>query len=185
MTLNPDFKAAFGNSYWTAGDLYREVMLDYASRAQNTLECGSGLTTLDMARAGVKGVALEHLPEWTGYCHGVAMATGVDLDDTFQIITTPLVDFGKFEWYGEGPKGPFDFVVCDGPPRTVKGGRYGLLPLMHERLTKGAYILWDDYYEEETSGMWVVDQWEKLYHTTVTDIFTPEDGNPFAVLQVP
>jgi len=38
----------------------------------------------------------------------------------------------------------FSLVICDGPPGTTKGGRYGLLPVLDKRLPPGATILLDD-----------------------------------------
>jgi hypothetical protein len=38
----------------------------------------------------------------------------------------------------------FSLVVCDGPPGSTKGGRYGLLPVLGGRLPPGSTILLDD-----------------------------------------
>ena len=38
----------------------------------------------------------------------------------------------------------FQLIVCDGPPGHTLGGRYGLLPIVGNRLRKGAVILLDD-----------------------------------------
>jgi hypothetical protein len=38
----------------------------------------------------------------------------------------------------------FSLVICDGPPGSTKGGRYGLLPVMGDRLPPGSTILLDD-----------------------------------------
>ena len=47
---------------------------------------------------------------------------------------------GSFVWY-DVPKdvwpAEFRLVVCDGPPGDMKGGRYGLLPLVGARLPPG------------------------------------------------
>jgi hypothetical protein len=43
----------------------------------------------------------------------------------------------------------FFLVVCDGPPRRTKGGRYGLVPIMRERLKSGCIILLDDAGRDE------------------------------------
>jgi hypothetical protein len=45
--------------------------------------------------------------------------------------------------------GRFALVVCDGPPYDTKGGRYGLVPRMRERLQPGCVILLDDAYREQ------------------------------------
>ena len=38
----------------------------------------------------------------------------------------------------------FGLVICDGPPGNTIGGRYGLIPVMRTRLSKGTLILLDD-----------------------------------------
>jgi len=54
---------------------------------------------------------------------------------------------GSFVWY-DVPKdvwpAEFRLVVCDGPPGDMKGGRYGLLPLVGARLPPGSVVLLDD-----------------------------------------
>ena len=59
----------------------------------------------------------------------------------------PLVEYGEFVWYdpplAQMPD-EFSLVICDGPPGTTKGGRYGLLPVLGDRLRAGATILLDD-----------------------------------------
>jgi hypothetical protein len=34
--------------------------------------------------------------------------------------------------------------VCDGPKGTTRGGRYGLAPVMKDRLAPGCIVLLDD-----------------------------------------
>ncbi len=198
MTVNEDLKRAFGNSGWTAGDLYREVMLDIASQSARTLELGAGLTTLDLARAGNKGAALEHLPHWVGYVMGVGNAMDLDLSaDGFEVLYAPLIDYGDFEWYnyagldGESRPIKYDFVVCDGPPRgTTKGQRSGLTWAMKDSLANGCMILYDDFdnpdwMDEDLPT--VPEVWEELFGVTVQEVFHPQtgDGRPFALLKMP
>ncbi len=193
--MNEDLKKAFGNEGWIAGDLYREVMLDIASQSARTLELGSGLTTLDLARAGNKGVTLEHLPEWIGYVEGVGSAMEVALDN-FRVKYSPLKDYGPFEWYNyvpieDGINVKYDFVVCDGPPRdTTTGARVGLIDVMKDNLSKGCLILYDDYDARIDPGepeVTVTQYWEENHGVTVEEIFTPGlmDGKPFALLKMP
>jgi hypothetical protein len=59
----------------------------------------------------------------------------------------PLRDYGEFNWYDPPmakmpPK--FSLVICDGPPDLANGGRYGLLPVLADRLESGTMILFDD-----------------------------------------
>ena len=195
--MNEDLKRAFGNPGWTAGDLYREVMLDIASRSARTLELGSGLTTLDLARAGTKGIALEHLPHWVGYVMGVGAAMEIDLSTGFPVQYAPLKDYGPFEWYSydgldsEGRPEKYDFVVCDGPPQSTTGSRVGLIEAMGENLAAGCLILYDDYgsapLDTEAPFLSVPDWWVEHNGVEVVEVYTPAlmDGKPFALLKLP
>lgn len=187
--MRQDLKEAFGNPDWTAVDEFRQLMLEVATKSDYTLELGSGLTSLDLADAGVKGSALEHLAGWVGFVRGVASATKVDLDADFIVQYSPFKDYGKFEWYSVGPSGPIDFVVCDGPPRgSTKGGRYGFLPVMADVLTPGCLILFDDYIVRGTGDISpIVVRWQEEYDVTTEEVWTPKDeeSNPFALLRAP
>ena len=193
--VNPDLKRAFGNPEWTAGDLYREVMLDIAAQSARVLELGSGLTTLDLARAGVNGQALEHLPQHLGYVIGVATAMEIDLS-AFPVQYAPIKDFGPFEWYNykplTEPPWRFDFVVCDGPPEsTTTGNRVGLIDVMGEYLANGCLILYDDYgsapLDTEAPFLSVPDWWVEHNGVEIVEVYTPGlmDGKPFALLKLP
>jgi len=49
-------------------------------------------------------------------------------------------------------------VICDGPPGATKGGRYGLVPVMKDRLRTGSFILLDDAareQEQEIARRWM------------------------------
>lgn len=51
----------------------------------------------------------------------------------------------------------FTLVICDGPPGSIRGGRYGLVPIMKERLKPGCVILLDDAAREQEqtiAGKW-------------------------------
>jgi len=51
----------------------------------------------------------------------------------------------------------FSLVVCDGPPGTTRGGRYGFLPVMLPYLSSKCTILLDDVEregEQKTLLLW-------------------------------
>jgi hypothetical protein len=58
----------------------------------------------------------------------------------------PLRDYGDFDWYTIDTRllPTFDLAVCDGPPGSTRGGRYGLLPVMSRKLASNATLLFDD-----------------------------------------
>ena len=192
MAINPDLKEAFGNESWTAVDFYREVMLDIAAEAEYTLELGSGLTSMDLARAGVCGLALEHSERWMGYLEGVSVAIKFDWGN-FNVALAPLKDFGDYEWFDIPTKSPIsldrliDFIVCDGPPRLyTKGNRIGALPRLYEKLVPGCLILFDDYYINDGGDTAAeIDAWKKDFGVETVEIYSPTEGTPFALLRVP
>jgi len=52
----------------------------------------------------------------------------------------------------------FSLVICDGPPGKTRGGRYGVVPVMKERLKPGCVILLDDTGREEERKL--ASRWE-------------------------
>jgi hypothetical protein len=91
--------------------------------------------------------------------------------DSVVLYTKPLKDYGDFCWYDaplESMPDSFSLVVCDGPPGGTKGGRYGLVPIMRERLQPGCVILLDDAGREQELA--IARRWEA------------ELGAPFEIL---
>jgi len=178
-----ELQAGWANDGFAARiDLLAEVATRAATTKGPILECGSGMTTLMMGllagRRGVKTYSLEHIDEWR--------ARVLEAIEHFQIpnveiLHTPLRDFAGFSWYdAPSAKLPesFDLVICDGPPGETVGGRYGLLPMMRERLGKGAVILLDD--TERPGEAAVLQRWmsEECFNFTMHE---SADGS-FAVL---
>jgi hypothetical protein len=138
------------------------------------LECGSGLTTLLLGLlAGRRGVgvwSLEHLIEWR---KRVASALARHDIREVHLLLAPLENYGPFTWYS--PKVPlpghFDLVVCDGPPSDTHGGRYGMLPVMRERIDERTMILLDD--AERPSEHQVLRQWQADAAVTIAVRETP------------
>jgi hypothetical protein len=155
-------QAAWTNRGFVArGDYLEEV----ARRAVETdgpiLECGSGLTTILLGLlAGRRGVAtwsLEHMPVW--HARVSERVKNHKLREV-NLCLSPLREYEGFAWYDpplDALPEEFQLVVCDGPPSETHGGRYGLLPVLGERLPKGSLIMLDDanrQSETETLRRW-------------------------------
>ena len=147
--LLDELRAAWDNEGFTADiDYLAEVARHAAQTPGPVLECGSGLTTLLLgALAGRRGVevwALEHDPQWR---RRVGTALRDHVAGQVYLWLSPLSDYGAFDWYAAPlPLMPEEFrlVVCDGPPDDTRGGRFGLLSVIGDRLPPGAVILLDD-----------------------------------------
>ena len=144
-----DLIYGWGNEDWSALDEYLAGCITHALVAQGaTLECGSGLSTLLLGaiaqRQGRSHWALEHTPEWATRVQRYLKRYQLD---AVRLCAKPLKDYGAFCWYDaplEAMPDQFSLVICDGPPGFTKGGRYGLVPIMNERLKAGCVILLDD-----------------------------------------
>jgi hypothetical protein len=157
--------SAWGNTGWSAQQEYLRGCLAQALACSGpSLECGSGLSTLLLAviaeRRGYEHWALEHEPEWSARVERQAARQNLR---SLRLCTVPLRLHGRFAWYdpplARMPQA-FSMVVCDGPPADTAGGRYGLVPLMRDRLAPGCVILLDDAereHEREVARRWAVE----------------------------
>ena len=160
--LLTDLLTGWSNDGFAADlDYLEEVSRRAATVEGPVLECGSGITTLLVGllagRRGFETWSLEHHPEWHALVGAALEGHHVP---RARLALAPLRSYGDFSWYdpplAEMPDA-FSLVVCDGPPWTTPGGRYGLLPVMHERLPAGSLILLDDANrpdEQAALGRW-------------------------------
>jgi hypothetical protein len=150
-----DLIYGWGNESWSSLDEYLVACIRHVlGSSEPTLECGSGLSTILVGfiakKRGQSHWALEHSPEWAMRVQ--RFLKKYKLDSAVVVCANPLRDYGDYSWYDpplESMPGVFDVVICDGPPGTTKGGRYGLVPIMKERFKPGCIILLDDADREE------------------------------------
>lgn len=112
------------------------------------LECGSGLTTILVGIiAGQKGHTLWSLENSEIWGERVRYILKTFRIYSVHLNIKPLKDYGGYYWYDpplDSMPDKFGLVICDGPPGNTIGGRYGLIPVMRTRLSKGTLILLDD-----------------------------------------
>jgi hypothetical protein len=150
----PELIAAWGNSGWIAQEDYLRSCIATALTATGpTLECGSGLSTLLLGavaqQRGHEHWALEHAPMW-GERVGRYLARY--RLHAVRLSVAPLRTYDGFQWYDpplSSMPPQFTLVVCDGPPGSTTGGRYGLVPVMRPYLAPGCVILLDDAEREQ------------------------------------
>jgi hypothetical protein len=182
--------AGWGNESYSGHPEYLEEVIRRCSTTSGpVLECGSGLTTvllgLFAGRRGVQVWTLEHDPKW--YEHTAAALRRFRIEGV-ELVLAPLRDYGEFSWYDaptERMPQRFGVVVCDGPPqKTTLGDRYGLLPVMRERLSPGSVIVFDDVQTQEPDP--VLSRWLEETRASVRLFATrPSDSYAVIVLQSP
>ncbi|WP_420466577.1 hypothetical protein [Panacagrimonas sp.] len=162
---------AWGNLGYAAGFAYlRHVGRKVAASQGPILECGSGATTLLIAALtaprGIDFVVLEHNREWFEHLARVLRALGLG---HVKLRHAPLVTYAGYRWYeppAEPAAGHFHLVVCDGPPGSTPGGRYGLMPVMGPRLSSNCVILLDDTHRQAERR--IIEMWRRYRRLSVS-----------------
>lgn len=137
------------------------------------VECGSGTSTLFLARAlELKGsghlIALEHSQEYLEHTENALQQHG--LTEFAEVRHAPLKEmevFGApYMWYSRSTVADLeeiDLLLVDGPPGdTGTWARYPAYPLLREKLAPGAIIVVDDAQRSDEKAM--VEAWLQMGH---------------------
>lgn len=141
---------------WSAGADFLTLLVDHvlAQRPRTIVECGSGLSTLMLARCcdmnGLGRVfSLEQAPEHAARCR--AELTRYGLSGRATVLDAPLRPYTlgeeRYTWYDIAglPETAIELLVIDGPPgRLAALARYPALPLLLDRLALTCVIYLDD-----------------------------------------
>lgn len=174
----------WGNESWSAQHEYLAECIRHAAKADGPiLECGSGLSTLLIGiiakRRGLRHIALEHSADWAAKLQSHLNKYSID---SVALLQSPLKNYGEFSWY-DVPSGSmpaeFSLVICDGPPGATKGGRFGLVPVMRDKLGPGCVILLDD--AARSHEMEIAHRWEPELQTSIEVL---GDSKPYAKMVV-
>lgn len=122
------------------------------------IECGSGVSTIALARAlresGGRLHALEHDAGWAVFVVASLEREGLEANAT--VIDAPLRPHPRAldgaDWYDERavarlPGGPVDLLLVDGPPASEPGlerSRYPALGVLGDRLAEDGIVVLDD-----------------------------------------
>jgi hypothetical protein len=145
-------------SEWSADPLlvHRAVRLVIETRPSLVVECGSGSSTVVLARclrAIGQGrlLSLEHDPEYASRTSHLLRLNR--LEDQATVVTAPLgtraAGDDLFQWYGPEYEPfldrPIDLLLVDGPPggSSVRA-RYPAVPLLRSHFSPECAILLDD-----------------------------------------
>jgi len=163
-TLLSQLRSRWGNEGFAAELDFLETVAHQALLTRGPiLECGSGVTTLLLGvlavPRGVEVWTLEHSPEWYARVKRALRRCCVE---GVKLCLAPLREYAGFWWYDPPSRAlpeHFALVVCDGPPGSTPGGRYGLFPVVGRRLPRGAVILLDD--AGRPGEALVLERWQK------------------------
>lgn len=178
-----ELQAGWSNEGFAARTDYLEAVAKIAvTTSRPILECGSGLTSILLGllagRRGVKTHSLEHTLEWRARINASLKKLQIP---QVQVSSAPLREYDGFTWYDPPlaalPK-EFGLVICDGPPGSTPGNRYGLMPVLGGRLPPGSIILLDD--SERAGEAEVLRRWAAETPITVSRRETPTGS--FAVI---
>ncbi len=166
------FVQLWGNESWSASAAFLLAILDWLPQTSGPIvECGSGVSTVLLAIAastyGRRVYSLEHDPEWAErMVHKLPAA----VRGSVEVCLAPLESYGDFDWYSlEGVTLPtgIGFVVCDGPPGSTRGGRYGLGAVMRSYFAPHCVVLLDD--TQRDSERAILNRWCSELHGGVVD----------------
>jgi predicted O-methyltransferase YrrM len=141
---------------WAASPDFLAVLMRHVRRGRpgTVVECGSGVSTLVLARSlqlngGGHVYSLEHLPEHVIETRALLNEHGVGSFAT--VLESPLrtLRLGSTEWSWYSvealPQGAIDMLVVDGPPWTTgRLARYPAGPVLFPRLSSAAVVILDD-----------------------------------------
>lgn len=182
MTLLHRLARGWGNDGWIASSHLVIAILEWLPKTSGPiLECGSGLTTLVLAvaaaQSGRRVISLEHDQEWADR---VLEALPAHLRDHVTLRLTPIRAYGEFDWYSVGPEDlppGIGLVLCDGPPGSTRGGRYGMAPVVANRLAAKCVILLDD--TQRPGEHTVLERWRSEFPASVL-----EEGGTYSVIEI-
>jgi hypothetical protein len=158
---------------WSLADDGLRLLANQVAGGRSTvIECGSGVSTVVIARAlrdaGRGSVfSLENEAEHAGRTR--AALAREQLAPWARVLDAPLAEEPVAQpgcrWYtraalDELPRGA-DLLLVDGPVASPGGGagrsRYPALPLLRERLAPGCLVVLDDAQRE--GERWVIERW--------------------------
>jgi len=129
-------------------------------------------------KTGNRVYSLEHEIYWSEHARKILEKLKIKSVDIF---VNPLRSYGNFDWYNppvERLPDNFSIVICDGPPASISGGRFGLIPVMKDRLSDSIILL--DVYsriEEQT----IVKSWQNEVNLSIN--LLGENGT-YAILEL-
>lgn len=172
--------------HWSAAADFLRLIVDHSlrKRPRNIVECGSGLTTLMLARCCEKNsvghlYSLENGSEFAQRSR--QFLNSYQLQEYATVLDAPLspVSLGdeSYQWYrtAELPDEPIDMLVIDGPPAFIHDqARYPALPLLFPRMSPECVIFLDD--AARGGEQKVVERWLTAFPKLAAEYVDTERG---------
>ena len=79
-----------------------------------------------------------------------------------RLLHAPVVNYGNYHWYDlihYDLSENISLVICDGPPGSTQGGRFGRMPVMDKQLAVNCVVLLGDTHRE--AERLIIDIWRK------------------------
>ena len=183
--LNLQYDLPF-TRHWSAAADFLQVIVDHclSHRPATILECGSGLTTLMLARCcqlNARGSihSLENGAEFSQVSSRYLADYGLQEYATIRHapLETTTLNGVEYQWYRRDgiPDGKIDMLVIDGPPGFIqRRSRYPALPLLFNRLSDDCTIFLDDAARDEERE--IVELWQSTYPALDHEYLETERG---------
>jgi len=172
--LNAQAQLTFSQGAMTPTGLAAVCAEVTGNRRRRVVECGSGFSTLVLARQlharGGRLISLEHDPVWADRVRGHLSAAG--LAEVARVELAPLgphpLALDGLRWYARRALRSLpqhiDLLLIDGPPAFephLKLSRYPALPALADRLTPDATVILDDI--DRPGELDILEAWERRY----------------------
>lgn len=171
---------------WSAAADFLQLIVDHVltHKPATIVECGSGMTTLMLARCcalngGGHVYSLENGAEFAANTR--AAIARHDLGKYSTIIDAPLIPYTlngeEFQWYDirQLCASNIDMLVIDGPPGFIQHhSRYPALPLLHDRLAVTCTLFLDDAARPDEQE--IVQRWIRLQPALGNEYISLERG---------
>lgn len=140
------------------------------TRPALVVECGSGVSTLVMARTAqlqsrtTRIVSLEHEPQYADRTRELLELHDVQAFAEVRYVPLRPTSLPGHEtpWYASDQTADLNgisLLLVDGPPTTTgPSARYPAVPILHDRLSECAIVLLDDAGRKDEAG--VAERWQ-------------------------
>ncbi|MEW6647026.1 MAG: class I SAM-dependent methyltransferase [Pseudomonadota bacterium] len=177
---------------WSAAPDFLQVIVDHVltRKPQTIVECGSGLTTLMLARAcalngGGHVYSLENGADYAADTR--AWISRYGLNEYSTVLHAPLIpstiNGRDYLWYDISQLAvqDIDMLVIDGPPGFIQQhSRYPALPLLFEQMKDECTVFMDDAARPDEQEL--VAMWQAQYRNTTHTYLALERG--CAIVQI-